>query len=229
VTMLVIALAKGSLLAESIDRLYQVGLDFRPLLAADNRLLQMRDPQTGVQALLVRNQDVPVYVARGQAHVGIVGYDVLRESGADVAQLLDLGFGHCRMSVAVRQDSPYRCALDLPPYARVATKFTRCAREFFTALDLPVELVPLAGSVELGPLTGMAEAIVDLVATGRTLRDNGLVECDVLFHSTARWIAHPLSYRLNHQGVQELTAQLERVQVHTADKTHLEGVQQRQQ
>jgi ATP phosphoribosyltransferase len=224
--MLVVALAKGALLAESIARLYQVGLDFRPLLAADNRLLQMNDPHTGTQALLVRNQDVPVYVARGQAHLGIVGYDVLRESQAEVAQLADLGFGHCRMSVAVRQDSPYTCALDLPAYSRVATKFSHCAREFFTALDLPVELVPLAGSVELGPITGMAEAIVDLVATGRTLRDNGLVERDILFHSTARLIAHPLSYRLNHQGVQDLATQLERIQVHPADKPRLDQVQQ---
>ncbi|MEN9232824.1 MAG: ATP phosphoribosyltransferase [Gloeomargarita sp. DG_1_5_bins_55] len=224
--MLVIALAKGSLLADSIDRLYRVGLDFRPLLAADNRLLQMNDPHTGTQALLVRNQDVPVYVARGQAHLGVVGYDVLRESQAEVAQLADLGFGHCRMSVAVRQDSPYTCALDLPAYARVATKFSHCAREFFTALDLPVELVPLAGSVELGPITGMAEAIVDLVATGRTLRDNGLVERDILFHSTARLIAHPLSYRLNLHGMQALAAQLEGIQVHPADKANLEHIQQ---
>ncbi|WAS06569.1 ATP phosphoribosyltransferase [Gloeomargaritales cyanobacterium VI4D9] len=226
--MLVIALAKGALLGDSVARLSQVGMDFRPLLAADNRFLQMNDPHTGTQALLVRNQDVPVYVARGQAHLGIVGYDVLRESQAEVAQLVDLGFGHCRMSVAVRQDSPYTCALDLPAYSRVATKFSHCAREFFTALDLPVELVPLAGSVELGPITGMAEAIVDLVATGRTLRDNGLVERDVLFHSTARLIAHPLSYRLNQYGLQELTAQLERIQVHPAHKTDFEHIQQRE-
>jgi ATP phosphoribosyltransferase len=223
--MLVIALAKGSLLADSIRRLYQLGLDFRPLGAADNRLLQMNEPHTGIQALLVRNQDVPVYVARGQAHLGIVGYDVLRESQAEVAQLADLGFGHCRMSLAVRRDSPYSCALDLPAYARVATKFSHCAREFFAALDLPVELVPLAGSVELGPITGMAEAIVDLVATGRTLRDNGLVERDVLFHSTARLIAHPLSYRLNQHGVQALAAQLEGIQVHPTDKANFEHIQ----
>ncbi|APB34794.1 ATP phosphoribosyltransferase [Gloeomargarita lithophora Alchichica-D10] len=224
--MLVVALAKGSLLSDSIARLYRLGLDFRSLGAADNRFLQMNDPHTGTQALLVRNQDVPVYVARGQAHLGIVGYDVLRESQAEVAHLADLGFGHCRMSVAMRRDSSYTCALDLPAYSRVATKFSHCAREFFTALDLPVELVPLAGSVELGPITGMAEAIVDLVATGRTLRDNGLVERDVLFHSTARLIAHPLSYRLNQAGVQELAAQLEGIQVHPADKTHLEHIQQ---
>ncbi len=223
--MLVIALAKGSLLADSIHRLYQLGLDFRPLGAADNRFLQMNEPHTGTQALLVRNQDVPVYVARGQAHLGIVGYDVLRESQAEVAQLADLGFGHCRMSVAVRRDSPYTCALDLPAYSRVATKFSHCAREFFAALDLPVELVPLAGSVELGPITGMAEAIVDLVATGRTLRDNGLVERDVLFHSTARLIAHPLSYRLNQHGVQALATQLEGIQVHPGDKTNFEHIQ----
>ena len=84
----------------------------------------------------------------------------------------------------------------------------QCAREYFDALDLPIEIVPLYGSVELGPITGMAEAIVDLVSTGRTLKENGLVEIDVLYHSTARLIAHPLSYRLNADGIQTVIEQV---------------------
>lgn len=195
--MLVFALPKGALLTPTIALLRQVGLDFSPFLEAGNRQLQMLDGTGQAQGLLVRAQDVPVYVAYGQAHVGVVGYDVLAEKQPEVAQLLDLGFGQCRLSVAVSGASSYRRSLDLPAHCRVASKFVHCAQAHFRALNLPVEIVPLSGSVELGPITGMAEAIVDLVSTGRTLRDNGLVELEVLFESTARLIAHPLSYRLN--------------------------------
>ncbi len=108
------------------------------------------------------------------------------------------------MSVAVKSTSGYKSAVELPPHCRVASKFTNCARRFFEGIDLPVELVHLTGSVELGPLTGIAEAIVDLVATGRTLRENGLVEIDQLFYSTARLIAHPLSLRLDNGKLQQI-------------------------
>jgi len=145
-----------------------------------------------------------VYVAYGQAQLGVVGYDVLREQQRPVAQLLDLGFGGCRMAVAVRESSPYRRAADLPPHCRVASKFTRCAAAYFEALDLPVDLIHLTGSVELGPLTGVSEATVDLVATGRTLRDNGLIAIEDLFHSTARLIGHPLALRLDDGRLQQL-------------------------
>ncbi len=130
-----------------------------------------------------------------------------------MAHLADLGFGKCRMSVAVKESSPYRSALELPLYGRVASKFVHCAREYFDSLDLPVEIVPLYGSVELGPITGMSEAIVDLVATGTTLRENGLIETDVLFESTARLIAHPLSYRINSNSVQDWIAKVRSVAV----------------
>ncbi|MCY7286054.1 MAG: ATP phosphoribosyltransferase, partial [Cyanobacteria bacterium CAN_BIN43] len=158
--------------------------------------------------LLVRNYDVPVYVEYGQAQLGIVGYDILREKRPQVAHLVDLGFGHCRLSVAVKASSPYRSALELPPHSRVASKFVQCASEFFNELDLPVEIVPLYGSVELGPITGMSEAIVDLVASGKTLKENNLIEIDRLFESTARLIAHPLSYRINRDEVQERIEQI---------------------
>lgn len=201
--MLTVAIPKGSLLKDSIASFAAIGLDFSAFLEKGNRQLQIEDPTGQARAMLVRNGDVPVYVESGQAHVGIVGYDVIREKKPQVAQILDLGFGGCRLSVAVQKSSPYNSALDLPAHSRVASKFVQCARDYFRSLDLPIDIVPLYGSVELGPITGMSEAIVDLVATGRTLKENGLIETDVLFESTARAIAHPLSYRLNTYGLSD--------------------------
>lgn len=206
--MLTIALPKGALLNDSIRLFQAVGLDFSLFLDKANRQLQITDPTGRANALLVRAQDVPVYVEYGQAQLGIVGYDVLQEKQPNVARLQDLEFGKCRLSVAVKASSPYRSALDLPPHSRVASKFVNCARDYFQNLDLPVEIIPLYGSVELGPITGMSEAIVDLVSTGTTLRENHLVELEVLYESTARLIAHPLSYRLNPDNLNTLIDQL---------------------
>ncbi len=206
--MLTVALAKGELLKESIRLFQSIGLDFSAFLEPGMRQLQIEDPTGQARAMIVRNGDVPVHVEYGQADLGIVGYDVLREKQAKVAQLVDLGFAPCRLSVAVKKSSPYRSALDLPAHARVASKFVGCAKDYFHALDLPVDIIYLSGSVELGPITGLSEAIVDLVATGTTLRENGLVELDVIFTSTARLIANPLSYRLNHNGIGDIVEKL---------------------
>jgi ATP phosphoribosyltransferase len=208
-----VALAKGALLKDSVRRFAAAGLDFSALLEEDNRLLMVPSRCGTARALLVRNADVPVYVAYGQAQLGVVGYDVLREHQLPVAQLVDLGFGGCRMAVAVKASSGYRRAADLPAHCRVASKFTRCAEAFFDQLDLPVELIHLTGSVELGPITGMSEAIVDLVATGRTLRDNGLVAIEDLFTSTARLIGHPLALRLDGGALQGLVERVAAIQV----------------
>ena len=206
--MLTIALAKGALLKDSVRCFAAAGIDFSALLDKGNRQLMVPSPCGRARALLVRNGDVPVYVSYGQAQLGVVGYDVLQEHQLPVAQLLDLGFGGCRMSVAVKASSPYRRAADLPAHCRIASKFTCCAERFFDGLDLPVELIHLTGSVELGPITGMSEAIVDLVATGRTLAENGLVAIEDLFHSTARLIGNPLALRLDQGDMQQLVAQL---------------------
>jgi len=180
------------------------GLDFSAFLDAGNRQLQIYDASGKAKGLLVRAQDVPVYVEYGQAQLGIVGFDVLKEKKPQVGQLVDLKFGYCRMSVAVKSTSSYKSPLDLPAHGRVASKYVNCAREYFESLDLPVEIVPLYGSVELGPITGMSEAIVDIVSTGKTLRENGLVEIATLYESTARLIVHPLSYRLDLGGIYNL-------------------------
>jgi len=213
--MLTIALPKGALLDDSIKLFKNIGLDFSAFLDKDNRQLQIHDTTNTAKALLVRAQDVPVYVEYGQAQLGVVGEDVLREKNPQVAKLIDLQFGHCRMSVAVPAASPIRRSVELPPHGIVASKFVNCAREYFRRLDLPVEIVPLYGSVELGPITGMSEAIVDLVSTGRTLRENGLIEIDVLFESSARLIAHPLSYRLDldnlHQWMEKIKLKIHEI------------------
>ncbi|UKO96208.1 ATP phosphoribosyltransferase [Nostoc sp. UHCC 0870] len=206
--MLTVALPKGELLKNSIRLLQTVGLDFSAFLDSGNRQLQITDASGQAKGLLVRGQDVPVYVEYGQAQFGIIGYDVIREKKPQVAHLVDLQFGYCRMSVAVKASSPYKLPVDLPPHSRVASKYVNCANEYFNSLDLPVEIVPLYGSVELGPITGMSEAIVDIVSTGRTLKENGLVEITTLYESTARLIAHPLSYRLNTGNLHNLVERL---------------------
>ncbi len=195
--MITIALPKGALLKDSISIFKKAGLDFSDALLIKNRSLTIESQCKRATALLVRNGDVPVYVSYGQADLGIVGYDVLKESELKVAKLLDLEFGGCYMSLAVKNTSNYLKPTDLPANCKVASKFTKTARAYFDDLNIPVEIVHLTGSVELGPITGMAEAIVDLVATGKTLKENGLSKIDDLFYSTARLIANPLSIRLD--------------------------------
>ena len=206
--MITIALAKGALLKDSISIFEKVGLDFSDALLLENRMLTIISKCGRAKALLVRNGDVPVYVSYGQADLGIVGYDVLRESNLKIAKLLDLGFGGCTMSLAVKHDSGYKKPTDLPANCNVASKFVKTARAYFEMLNIPVDIVHLTGSVELGPITGMAEAIVDLVATGKTLKENGLVKIDDLYQSTARLIANPLSLRIDNT-LQELILAIE--------------------
>ena len=207
--MITIALPKGALLEDSISIFKKAGLNFSDALLKNNRALTIESKCKRAKALLVRNGDVPVYVSYGQADLGIVGYDVLNESELHVAKLLDLGFGGCHMSLAVKNSSSYSKPSDLPVNCKVASKFTKTARAYFDKLNIPVEIVHLTGSVELGPITGMAEAIVDLVATGKTLRENGLTKIDDLFYSTARLIANPLSIRLDSNPLREVILSIE--------------------
>ena len=208
-SMITIALAKGALLKDSISIFKKAGLDFSEALSKENRSLTIESKCKKARALLVRNGDVPVYVSYGQADLGIVGYDVLSESELKVAKLLDLGFGGCHMSLAVKKDSGYLKPTDLPANCNVASKFVKTTRNYFDQLNIPVEIIHLTGSVELGPITGMAEAIVDLVATGKTLKENGLIKIEDLFFSTARLIANPLSIRLDNKSLQEVILSIE--------------------
>ena len=142
----------------------------------------------GLEVLFVRAQDIPEFVADGAAHAGVTGWDLVAESGRELAARLDLGFGRCRLVAAARDDGPLREVADVPAGARVATAFPNLARRWFSEAGRRVEIVPVSGASEIAPHLGIAELIVDLVSTGSTLRVNGLREIATLLHSSARLV-----------------------------------------
>lgn len=205
------ALPKGRLEQHAREFLARAGLMAEPS-THNGRALILPAAEPWLDFLLAKPGDVPVYVEHGAADLGIVGLDVLREGNYDVYEPLLLPFGHCRLSVAVPQDrvNAYE-SLRLHPNPRVATKYPNLALQFFHARGVSPEIIPLSGSVELGPLVGLADVIVDLVQTGRTLRENGLVEVRVILHSQAVLIANRASYRLKEARVKEVIQRLRRV------------------
>jgi ATP phosphoribosyltransferase len=191
---LTIALPKGRLLAPAIRLLQRMNCDARALRESSRRLV-VEDPSKGWRFILAKPNDVPIYVEYGVADLGIVGHDVLREREPDVYEPLALGFGRCRLVLA----GPVARAganLRLEPVLRIATKYPHLTRTYFQRRGLAVEVIPLAGSVELAPAAGLADLLVDIVDTGRTLRENGLVEIETLLESEAMLIANRASYKL---------------------------------
>jgi ATP phosphoribosyltransferase len=177
----------------------------------------------GHRLIKVRPTDVPVYVEMGAADCGIVGKDMLWESHRDSYELLDLRFGGCRLVLAAPEGSAL-AAGDWPPSLRVATKYPHAARRFFDRINVTADLIKLHGSVELAPATGLADAILDIVATGRTLRANRLVEVAEAGRSTARFIVNQASLKTRSEAVTALAAGLRRaVQERAAARLH-EGV-----
>ncbi|WP_217912847.1 ATP phosphoribosyltransferase [Miltoncostaea marina] len=198
----------GALFAGAVDALEGAGIDVSALRDAGRRLVV--EGADGVTFITTRPSDVPTYVESGAADVGIVGKDVLRERAPDVAELLDLGFGGCRMVYATPAgDDPTPAALEHLGVVRVATKYPVTATGHFAATGRQAEVVKVNGSVELAPLVGLAHGIVDLVATGRTLRENGLVERESIFESSARLIANRVSRTLRAEEIDALVARME--------------------
>ena len=202
---LVMAIPRGALLDEALALLDRLGVDTAEIRSNERKLFF---PESGV--LTVRPSDVPTYVEAGAADVGITGKDVLLEQAdRDVYELLDLGFGGCRMIVATRDgDDPLGEPLRRRGLVRVATKYPRIARDHFASTGRQAEIVEVKGSVELAPLTGLADAIVDLTASGRTLVENGLVEREPIVESTARLIANPVAHKLKAEAVDAVLERL---------------------
>ena len=200
-----IAVPRGALLGETLDLLDRLGVDTAEVRSNDRKLLF---EDAGV--VTMRPSDVPTYVEAGAADLGITGKDVLVEQAErEVYELLDLGYGRCRMILAtVDGPDPSAEALRRLGMVRVATKYPKVAAAYFERTGRQAEIVEVKGSVELAPLTGLAEAIVDLTATGTTLRENGLVEREMIFEATARLIANPVSHKLKAGAID---AVLERV------------------
>jgi len=198
---LVIAMPKGALYPEAAARLAQAGI----IVPSDpGRKLKVIAEDGLTEILLLRPTDVPAYVEFGAADCGIVGKDVLWETDRDVCELADLGFGYCRLVVAGRRSDGYHEGAPLPTFFRAATKFLRTAESYFSERDLPVQLVPLHGSVELAPVVGLADVIVDLVATGATLREHDLVVVHEIDDSTARFVVNPVRFRSKYQAITKL-------------------------
>jgi len=205
---LTIAVPRGALFGGTLDLLDGLGIDTREVRSNDRKLL-FQD----VGLITMRPSDVPTYVESGAADLGITGKDVLMEQNErEVYELADLGFGECRMILAtVDGPDPAAEALRRLGVMRVATKYPRIALRHFDATGRQAEIVEVKGSVELAPLTGMVEAIVDLTATGTTLRENGLVIREEIMTSTARLIANPVAHKLKSAAIDELARRMRSV------------------
>lgn len=204
-----IALPKGRMMEESLRVWARLGSPVVEEHVSSRRLI-LPSADGRFEFLPVKSQDVPAYVEAGVADAGVVGYDVLVEHRPDVLQPLDLGFGVCRLVVAAPEGASYpRLAGAVTP--RVATKYVATARRFFAARALQVELVRIAGSVEIAPLLGLSHWILDLVETGRTLRENGLAVVDTVVASSARLIVNRASHKLRLTEHQALIADLEQI------------------
>ncbi|OYD08144.1 ATP phosphoribosyltransferase [Paludifilum halophilum] len=200
---LTIAMPKGRIFGEAVQLLRETGLDLPGDLAEEeSRKLTVSVPKLGFSFLLVKPVDVPAYVEHGVADLGVVGKDVLMEEERDVYELLDLKISPCRISVAGLPDwSPVI-------HPKVATKYPRIADQYFREQGQQVEVIRLNGSVELAPRIGLADRIVDIVSTGRTLKENGLVELEFIKDVTSRLIANRASYRLKSGVIDDLYQRL---------------------
>ncbi len=200
---LTLALSKGRIFDETLPLLAAAGISV-PENPETSRKLILPTSDPNVRIVIVRATDVPTYVQYGGADVGIAGKDVLLEHGAEYGddsglyQPLDLNIAKCRMSVAVPQGFDYASAVRRGARIRVATKYVHTAREHFAAKGVHVDLIKLYGSMELAPLVGLADAIVDLVSTGGTLKANGLVEVEHIMSISSRLIVNRASLKLKH-------------------------------
>lgn len=203
--MINVALPKGRLGDKAYAILEQSGYPC-PAMKEDNRRLTFENPDAGVRYFLVKPSDVAVYVERGAADIGIAGKDILLEYRPDVYELLDLKMGRCRMCVAGPKD--FRD--DLSRTLRVATKFPNIARGYYSGLSREIELIHLNGSIELAPLVGLSDVIVDIVETGKTLYENGLAPLEEIVPISARLIANKASFKFKGEQISTLCAQMER-------------------
>ncbi|MEK3784876.1 MULTISPECIES: ATP phosphoribosyltransferase [Paenibacillus] len=202
--ILKVAMPKGRIYKQASVLFREAGIPI-PEDVDDTRKLVIPLPELGMEFIMAKPVDVPTYVEYGVADIGIVGKDVLMEENKDVYELLDLGIARCRMSV-----------IGLPNWQpgirqRVATKYPQVASQYFREHGEQVEVIKLNGSIELAPLIGLADRIVDMVETGQTLRENGLVEQHEIFEITSRLISNRVSYRMKNERIQAICDRLQQV------------------
>jgi ATP phosphoribosyltransferase len=202
--MITLALSKGRIFDETLPLLKAAGIEVLEDPETSRKLI-LPTNQTGVRVVLVRATDVPTYVEYGGADLGVTGKDTLIEHGGQgLYQPLDLQIAKCRMSVAVRADYDYASAVKSGSRLKVATKYTQIAREFFAQKGVHVDMIKLYGSMELAPITGLADAIVDLVSTGSTLKANHLIEVERIMDISSRLVVNQASLKLKQESIRAI-------------------------
>lgn len=204
---LTIALPKGKLFYLAKDLFAKVGF-VADKLEEKSRKLVITNEELKLKFIIAKTADVPTYVEHGAADIGVIGKDVLMEAQKDVYELLDLGFGRCHLMMAVPKDKK-RAKLTDYTHTRVATKFPNVAKQFFTSKGMQMEYIKMNGSIELGPIVGLSESIVDIVETGTTLRENNLEEIAFIAEASARLIANRASFKLKFDRISKLVKALE--------------------
>ena len=214
---IVLAVPKGRILEEAADVFGRAGHDLSPVLGDSRRLMH---DCGALRVLVLRSSDIATYVAHGAADVGVAGSDVLDEDGRDLFEPLDLGIGRCRMIVAeraepLRPENGERASWDelgdrAQAHLRVATKYPRTTRAYLQRKGITAEVIKLSGAIELGPLTGLCDRIVDITQTGETLRQNGLVEIDTVAQVSSRLVVNPARLKLDGERLGALIEALER-------------------
>ncbi|TDL32548.1 ATP phosphoribosyltransferase [Jeotgalibacillus sp. S-D1] len=202
---LTIAMPKGRIFEEALVMLKQAGYKLPPEFD-DSRKLIIEVPEENLRFILSKPMDVPTYVEHGVADLGIAGKDVMLEEERDVYELLDLQISHCYLAVAGLPDTKMN---EVAP--RIATKYPNVASSYFREQGEQVEIIKLNGSIEIAPIIGLTDRIVDIVSTGRTLKENGLVEYEHIVDITSRLIVNPVSYRIKHERIQEMVDRLDRI------------------
>jgi ATP phosphoribosyltransferase len=203
-----IGLPKGRMLEESIAVLKKNGFDFSSALNK-SRKLRFATPDGNAEAIVIRAVDLLTYVEYGAVDIGIIGYDLVKEQNRDVITALAFDFGRCRLSVAGAKGSGVMGKPDLSGI-RVATKYPHLASEYFKKKGFQVDVIKLYGAIELAPLFGISDLIVDLVSTGETLKTNGLEELEVIMQSSARLVVNKASMRTKQEGINKIISRLKR-------------------
>jgi ATP phosphoribosyltransferase len=200
----ILALPKGRIMEETAGVFARAGYDLSPCLGDTRKLVLECGP---LRVLVLRNSDVATYVAHGAADIGVAGSDVLAEEARELYEPIDLGIGRCRMIVAERKDAPVdERSLS---HLRVATKYPRTTRTYLQKKGITAEVIKLSGAIELGPLTGLCDRIVDITQTGETLRQNGLVEVDTIAQVSSRLVVNPARLKLDGDRIGALIDALE--------------------
>jgi ATP phosphoribosyltransferase len=205
--VLTIALPKGRILKEASTLFMAAGIDITPVMQDDRRLI-FEGIADGLRFMVIRSQDVPTYVEYGAADIGIAGKDVLLEQDKDLYEPLDLGIGVCRMMVAEPKELSEADNPKQWTHIRVATKYPNITLRHFLAMGIQVEIIKLYGSIELAPLLGLSERIVDLVQTGETLKKNGLVEVEHIMNITSKLVCNRASLKTKPRLVKSLVDSL---------------------